>query len=90
MNKPLPEVKANLDLNNIIIRKLEELVFRIQIEPKIQNHKLSLEHALLREYENDLVSDCSKDEAYREIVLEKTKEMLAKFADWRKLRASQK
>ena len=74
--EPSPEMKVDLALNNIIIFKLEELAFRIAIEPKIENLSLSFGKSRSRVYESNLVADCNKDAHYRSVVLAKTKELL--------------
>jgi DNA-binding HxlR family transcriptional regulator len=79
--EPSPEMKVDLALNNIIIFKLEELAFRIAIEPKIANFSLSFGKSRSRVYENNLVTDCNKDAHYRGVVLAKTKELLKIFKE---------
>ena len=76
MTEPSPEEKVDYDLTNILILKLEELAFRIAIEPNIQNQCLSFGNSNSRLYENDLISECNKDEKYRRLILAKTKELL--------------
>ena len=79
--KPSPEMKVDLALRNILALKLEELAFRIAIEPKIQNFSLSFGKSRSRVYENNLVTDCNKDAHYRGVVLAKTKELLKIFKE---------
>ena len=74
--EPPPEKKVDYALTNILKLKLEELAFRIAIEPKIQNQSLSFGKSASRLYENDLISKCGSDKKYRKIILAKTKELL--------------
>ena len=74
--EPSPEEKVDLALTNIFLSKLKELYLRIEIEPKIQRQSLSFGVSQSRTYENSLINECNKDEKYRQIILDKTKELL--------------
>jgi len=74
--EPSPSFKVNSTLINILVFKLEELAFRIAIEPKIENVSLSFGKFRSRAYESELVRDCNKNGQYRNLVLEKTNELL--------------
>lgn len=74
--EPSPEDKVDLALTNIFLSKLKELYLRIEIEPNIQNESLSFGVGQSRSYENSLINECNKDEKYRKIILDKTKELL--------------
>jgi len=76
MIAPSPEEKVNYALTDILKLKLEELAFRIAIEPEIQNQSLSFTNSRSRLYENDLISECNRDEKYRKAILAKSKEIL--------------
>jgi predicted transcriptional regulator len=68
-----PEAMAGYALYTVLSRKMEELLLRIEIEPKIGNHSLSLGKSSSITFENSLVDDCKKDIAYRNAVLEEMK-----------------
>jgi predicted transcriptional regulator len=81
-----PEEKVDYALTNILISKLEELAWRITIEPRIDNQALSFGSSKSRLYENELLSECYKDEEYKRVILGKTKELL-KILEERRARA---
>lgn len=80
---PSPEQEVDVALCDILSSKLEALVLRIEIEPRIQNHTLDFVSSRSKVVENDLVRECNKNEQYRKLVLDKTKEMLKNLQDKR-------
>jgi hypothetical protein len=80
---PSPEEHAGYALCNIFIHRLEEVALRLNIEPKIQNQSLSFSNSKARQYEDDLIRECNKDEEYRTVVFSKTKELIRIFSELR-------
>ena len=75
--EPTPDDEIDIAISNILISKLEELAFRITIEPRIQNNSLSFSKSRSRIDENDLIDKCNKDKQYRKIILEKTRDIMS-------------
>ena len=71
-----PEETVDYALTNILISKLEELAWRITIEPRIGNQALSFGNSKSRLFEDELLLECYKDDRYKRVILAKTKELL--------------
>ena len=73
--KKSPEAMAGYALYIVLSRKMEELLLRIEIEPKIGNRSLSLSKSSSIAFENSLLDNCKKDSAYRNAILKEMKEL---------------
>jgi len=82
-SNPSPEQEVDVALCDILSSKLEEVVLRIEIEPRIQNKTLNLVNSRSKAIENDLLRECNKNGQYRKLVLDKTKEILKNLQDKR-------
>jgi len=73
--------KVDLVLCKILISKLKELVMRIEIESKIQNHSLSFNKFQSRLEENRFISDCIKEPENKKIFLERSRDFIRVLSD---------
>ena len=76
-----PDDKVDLALCKILISKLKELVMRIEIESKIQNHSLSFNKFQSRLEENRFISDCLKEPKCKKIFLERSRDFIRILSD---------
>jgi hypothetical protein len=73
--------KADIAVIGVLVRTLADFVSRIEIEPEIKYHRLSFNHSSVYKYENEILSDCSKDKELKDSILKSSSEMLQYFND---------
>jgi repressor of nif and glnA expression len=77
-----PESKADKLLCNVLIKKLEDLTLEIEIQSDTHT-TLNSNDSHLKYTEKDLLTQCSKDEKFKEITLEKTEDIINILSQWR-------
>jgi predicted transcriptional regulator len=75
------KAKADMAIIGILVRTLADFLPRIEIEPDIKYHRLSFNHSKVYEYENQVLTDCSKDKELRTSIIESANEMFSFFQD---------
>jgi len=77
-----PESKSNKWLCEVLMRKLEEVTLRIEIEYDTQT-RLDSDDLHVRFSEGRLLEECYKNDEFRVVTLEKTKDILKVLTEWR-------
>jgi hypothetical protein len=80
-----PEAMAGYALYTLLSQKMEELLLRIEIEPKIGNRSLSMSKSFGIAFENSLIAECKKDRAYRNAILNEMKALQKIFDEGAKV-----
>jgi predicted transcriptional regulator len=80
-NERSPELRAEIGVNFLFTRALEDFLLRFSVELETGN-KISYKPSKFHDYEDTLLEDCSKDSELKRKLLEVLNRKISEFKEW--------